>query len=137
TSIAGQSGPWASLAGYGNVGSSLSGFQNLVGYEDGLPMGPFGPYTDYVGPRLALVTLLAAIEDSRRSGQGRYIDVAQVEAGVFFLSPQVAHYSLDGTIAQRHGNRDEVLAPHGVYPCLAEEGRERFVALVARTDEEW
>ena len=137
TSIAGQSGPWASLAGYGNVGSSLSGFQDLVGYEDGLPMGPFGPYTDYVGPRLALVALLAAIEDSRRSGRGRYIDVAQVEAGVFFLSPQVAHYSLDGTIAHRRGNRDEILAPHGVYPCLAEQGRERFVAIVARTDAEW
>lgn len=137
TSIAGQSGPWASLAGYGNVGSSLSGYQNLVGWEDALPMGPFGPYTDYVGPRLALITLLAAIEDSRRGGGGRYIDVAQVEAGIYFLSPQVAHYSLDGTIAQRRGNRDEVFAPHGVYPCRAERGGERFVAIVARSDDEW
>ncbi|HLU96683.1 MAG TPA: CoA transferase [Thermobifida alba] len=137
TSIAGQSGPWAALAGYGNVGASLSGFQNLVGWEDRPPMGPFGPYTDYVGPRLALVTLLAAVEHRRRTGQGRHIDVAQVEAGVFFLSPQVAHHGFDGTVARRRGNRDEVFAPHGVYPCLAEDGRDRFVALAARDDAEW
>jgi benzylsuccinate CoA-transferase BbsF subunit len=137
TSIAGQTGAWSRLAGYGNVGSSLSGFQGLVGWADSIPLGPFGPYTDYVGPRLALVALLAAIENCRRTGQGRYLDVAQVEAGVFFLSPQIAQYGADGTIAARAGNSDEVLAPHGVYPCLTEEGTERFVAVVASTDEEW
>ena len=137
TSIAGQTGPWSKLAGYGNVGSSLSGFQNLVGWEDGLPLGPFGPYTDYVGPRLALVTLLAAIENSRRTDRGCYIDVAQVEAGVFFLSPQVAHAAYDGTVARRRGNADDLCAPHGVYPCRSENDRDRFVAVVARSDDEW
>lgn len=140
TSIAGQDGPWSTLAGFGNVGSSLSGFQNLVGWPDALPMGPFGPYTDYVGPRLALVTLLAALEGRRRTGTGCYIDVAQVEAGVFFLSPQVAQHGYDGTVAERRGNHDAVLVPHGVYPSAAEEdrpGRDRFVAVVARSDEEW
>jgi benzylsuccinate CoA-transferase BbsF subunit len=137
TSIAGQTGPWSRLAGFGNVGSSLSGFQNLVGYEDDLPLGTFGPYTDYVGPRLALVALLAAVERQRRTGEGGYIDVAQVEAGVFFLSPQIAHHGYDGTIAQRRGNRDEVFAPQGVYPCRPEGSVERFVAIAVRSDDEW
>ena len=136
TSIAGQDGPWRTLAGYGNVGSSLSGFQNLVGWEDGLPLGPFGPYTDYVGPRLALVALLAALEHRRRTGEGSYIDIAQVEAGVFFLSPQVAHHHVDGTVAERRGNRDEVMCPHGVFPC-ADDGRDRFVAVAVRDDADW
>lgn len=137
TSIAGQTGPWSALAGYGNVGSSLSGFQHLVGWPDSVPLGPFGPYTDYLGPRLALVTLLAAIEIRHHTGRGRYIDVAQVEAGVYFLSPQVAHFLLEGAVAQRRGNADDVFAPHGVYPCVAESGKDRFVAIVTRTDEEW
>ncbi|WP_408898201.1 CaiB/BaiF CoA transferase family protein [Nocardioides sp. R1-1] len=137
TSIAGQRGPWSTLAGFGNVGSSLSGFQHLVGYEDRLPMGTFGPYTDYVGPRLALVTLLAALENRRRTGEGAYIDVSQVEAGVFFLSPQVAQLGYDGTIAERHGNRDPRFAPHGVFPCLPVDDKDRFVALAVRSDQEW
>lgn len=137
TSIAGQHGPWSTLAGFGNVGSSLSGFQHLVGYEDRLPMGTFGPYTDYVGPRLALVTLLAALEHRRRTGEGAYIDVSQVEAGVFFLSPQVAHFGYDGTLATRQGNRDPQFAPHGVFACKPVDGKDRFVAVVARTAAEW
>lgn len=137
TSIAGQHGPWSTLAGFGNVGSSLSGFQHLTGYEDRLPMGTFGPYTDYVGPRLALVTLLAALEHRRRTGEGAYIDVAQVEAGIFFLAPQVAHFGYDGTIASRHGNRDAVLAPHGVFACRPEDGNDRFVAIAVRDTGEW
>ncbi|CAM3274755.1 CoA transferase [Nocardioides dubius] len=137
TSIAGQDGPWSKLAGFGNVGSSLSGFQHLVGYQDRLPMGTFGPYTDYVGPRLALVTLLAALENRRRTGEGAYIDVAQVEAGIFFLSPQVAHYGFDGTIAERHGNRDAQAAPHGVFPARSVEGAERFVVISVRDRAEW
>lgn len=137
TSIAGQRGPWSTLAGFGNVGSSLSGFQHLVGYEDRLPMGTFGPYTDYVGPRLALVTLLAALENRRRTGEGAYIDVSQVEAGVFFLSPQVAQFGYDGTIAERHGNRDPRFAPHGVFACLPVDGKERFVAVAVRSHQEW
>lgn len=137
TSIAGQQGPWSTLAGFGNVGSSLSGFQHLVGYPDRLPMGTFGPYTDYVGPRLALVTLLAALENRRTTGEGAYIDVSQVEAGVFFLSPQTAHFGYDGTIAVRDGDRDPRFVPHGVFPCLPVDGADRFVAVVARDDREW
>lgn len=137
TSLAGQDGPWSKLAGYGNVGSSLAGFQSLVGWEDALPMGPFGPYTDYVGPRLGLVALLAALENRATTGKGCYIDLSQIEAGVFFLSPHVARYGYDGTVARRRGNRDEQYAPHGVFPCRAEGGRDTFVAIVARSDEEW
>lgn len=137
TSIAGQSGPWSRLAGYGNVGSSLSGFQHLVGWPDRLPLGPFGPYTDYVGPRLAVPTLLAALERRRRTGEGCYVDLSQVEAGVYFLSPQVAHASYDGTVAGRRGNADPAMSPHGVHPCLPEDGRDRFVAVAVRNEQDW
>lgn len=145
TSIAGQDGPWSKLAGFGNVGSSLSGFQHLVGYPDRLPMGTFGPYTDYVGPRLALVTLLAALEHRRRTGEGAYVDVAQVEAGIFFLSPQVAHHGYDGTVAARDGDRDAQHSPHGVFRCAADDPstpgldaeRSRWVAVAVRDDTEW
>jgi crotonobetainyl-CoA:carnitine CoA-transferase CaiB-like acyl-CoA transferase len=137
SSLMGQTGPHAALAGYGSTGASLSGFQNLVGPPDELPVGTFGPYTDYIAPRLALVALLAALEQRERTGQGCYIDVSQVESGVFFLSPALARYVADGTVARRRGNADEEFVPHGVYPCVPEGGRARYVALTARDDEEW
>ncbi|GAB3980821.1 hypothetical protein GCM10029978_079900 [Actinoallomurus acanthiterrae] len=137
SSLMGQTGPYAMLAGYGSTGASLSGFQNLVGFPGEPPVGTFGPYTDYVAPRLGLVALLAALERRERTGEGCYIDVSQVESGVYFLSPYCARYFADGTVVGRRGNADEVFAPHGVYPCLPEHGRDRFVALTARDDAEW
>jgi crotonobetainyl-CoA:carnitine CoA-transferase CaiB-like acyl-CoA transferase len=137
TSLIGQTGPSSKLAGYGNIGASVSGYQDLVGWPDRPPIGPFGPYTDYVGPRFSLVVLLAALDHRRRTGEGCYIDVAQSEVGVYLLSPQLANYFGAGAVAQRRGNGDEQFAPHGVYACRPENGRDRFVAIAVCDDGQW
>ncbi|MDT5003634.1 MAG: hypothetical protein QOJ24_810 [Mycobacterium sp.] len=140
TSINGQTGPVSKLAGYGNVGSALSGFTDIVGWADRLPFGPYGPYTDFVGPRFALAALLAALLHRDRTGQGCYIDVSQVEAGAFFQSPELADNAANGTVVSRRGNADRDAAPHGVYPALADAAAssiERFVAIAATTDSQW
>jgi crotonobetainyl-CoA:carnitine CoA-transferase CaiB-like acyl-CoA transferase len=66
TSLMGQSGPYSSFAGFGNIGGAVAGYQGIVGHRGKMPIGPFGPYTDYVGPRFGLVALLAALEHRRR-----------------------------------------------------------------------
>jgi crotonobetainyl-CoA:carnitine CoA-transferase CaiB-like acyl-CoA transferase len=135
SSLMGNSGPYSRLAGFGNIGAAMSGFQYIVGWPDRPPVGPFGPYTDYVAPRLALVALLAALEDRERTGQGCYLDVSQVESGVWFLAPEIAACVADGAVQSRSGNRDSVFVPHGVFPCQSDEpGRADHVAIVARDD---
>jgi crotonobetainyl-CoA:carnitine CoA-transferase CaiB-like acyl-CoA transferase len=137
TSLMGQTGPAAKLAGYGNIGASASGYQDLVGWPDRPPIGPFGPYTDYVGPRFSLVLLLAALDRRRLTGQGCHLDVAQSEIGVFLLSPQLAEYFDRGTVAARRGNADERFAPHGVFGCQREGDEDRFVAVAVTSDAQW
>ena len=137
TSLMGQTGPAARLAGYGNIGASASGYQDLVGWRDRPPIGPFGPYTDYVGPRFSLVLLLAALDRRRQTGQGCRLDVAQSEVGVFLLSPQLAEYFDRGTVAARRGNADERFAPHGVFGCQREGDEDRFVAVAVTSDAQW
>ena len=68
TALMGQTGPDARLAGYGNIGAALSGFQNIAGWPDRPPLGPYGAYTDYLGPRFSLTTLLAALDQRQRTG---------------------------------------------------------------------
>jgi crotonobetainyl-CoA:carnitine CoA-transferase CaiB-like acyl-CoA transferase len=140
TSINGQTGPWAPLAGYGNIGAALSGFQAIVGWPDRPPFGPFGPYTDYLGPRFALATLLGALARRDATGEGCYLDVSQVEAGVWFQAPEIARNADSGAIIERTGNADREHAPHGVFPVLPDEhafqGR-RYVAIAVTSDQEW
>jgi crotonobetainyl-CoA:carnitine CoA-transferase CaiB-like acyl-CoA transferase len=139
TSINGQTGPLSRLAGYGNVGAALSGFQAIAGWPDREPFGPFGPYTDYIGPRFALCALLAAIEHKNATGQGCYIDISQVEAGVWFQAPEIADNAATGAVVTRIGNRDREHVPHGVYPCRPDPGTAaaRYVAIAATTDAQW
>ena len=138
SSLMGNRGPYSRLAGFGNIGAAMSGFQYIVGWPDRPPIGPFGPYTDYVAPRLALVALLAALDDRERTGQGCYLDLSQVESGVWFLAPEIAAYVADGVVQNRCGNRDAVFVPHGVFPCQRDgPGRADHVAIVARDDDDF
>jgi crotonobetainyl-CoA:carnitine CoA-transferase CaiB-like acyl-CoA transferase len=134
TSLMGQTGPSSTLTGYGNVGAAMAGFQSIGGRRGGTPIGPYGPYTDFVGPRYGLVALLTALDRRRTTGEGCWLDVSQAEAGIQFLAPQVADAAATGRIAAPQGNRDPQFAPHGVFPCA---GEDRWIAIVAGGDAEW
>jgi crotonobetainyl-CoA:carnitine CoA-transferase CaiB-like acyl-CoA transferase len=134
TALMGQTGPAAPLSGYGNVGAAMAGFQAIVGREGKTPIGPYGPYTDFVGPRFGLVALLAALDRRRRTGEGCWLDISQAEAGMQFLGPQIAETAATGRVAEAMGNRDPQFAPHGVFACAGEDA---WAAIVARDDADW
>lgn len=134
TSLMGQSGPLGKTAGFGSAGAAFTGFLSLTGNPGEPPIGQFGPYTDLVAPRFSIFMLLAALDHRRRAGEGMLIDIAQTEATIEFLAPQIAHYCESGHVAGAIGNRDPAFAPHGVFPA---RGNHRWVAIVARNDVEW
>ncbi|BBD98084.1 CoA transferase [Sphingobium amiense] len=134
TSLSGQDGPDARYSGYGNHGAALSGFQYIVGAPGGPLVGPYGPYTDFVAPRFGLAALLAALDHRRRTGKGCHLDISQVEAGVQFLAPQIAASSVTGEIQGAVGNRDALMAPHGVFRAA---GDDQWIALAVEDDGQW
>jgi benzylsuccinate CoA-transferase BbsF subunit len=134
TSLNGQTGPEALLAGYGTMGAALAGFGFLTGWPDRPPSAPFLAYTDYVSPRFAVAALLAALDHRRRHGEGQYIDCAQAECAIHFLGPAVLDYMANERVWQAGGNAHPDYAPSGVYPCA---GDDRWCALAAPTPEAW
>jgi crotonobetainyl-CoA:carnitine CoA-transferase CaiB-like acyl-CoA transferase len=137
TSLMGQSGPWSALAGFGNIGAAMSGLQVLAGREGADPVGPYGPYTDFVAPRLALPVLMAALEARRHTGRGRKLDVSQAEAGMQFIAEAFAERAATGRVPVARGNRDPLVVPNGVYPCAAPVGETAWVAVSATSDAMW
>jgi benzylsuccinate CoA-transferase BbsF subunit len=131
TCLMGQTGPWASFAGYGNLAAAIAGFSNLGGWPDRPPAGPFSAYTDYVSPRFVAVAILAALEHRRRTGEGQYIDLSQAEASLHFLGPALLDHDVNARLPRRVGNLDPDLAPHGVYPAA---GRDCWVAIAIDGD---
>jgi crotonobetainyl-CoA:carnitine CoA-transferase CaiB-like acyl-CoA transferase len=138
STLMGQTGPYAALAGFGNLGSAMAGVQALVGWPDRQPRGPFGPYTDYVGPRFGLAALLAALDARRSSGEGCHIDVSQAECGLQFLAPALTDYFATGRAKSASGNDDEEMFPHDVFACAANGAlRSTWVAVAAQSDDAW
>ncbi len=138
STLLGQNGPYNQVSGFGSQGAGMAGIQNLAGWPDRAPAGPFGPYTDYPAPRFALTALLAALDHRNRTGEGVFIDQAQAEGSMQLLAPALIDYKNGGPALQRRGNDDPQMCPHGVYPCLVPDGREEsWVAIAVASDEQW
>jgi len=134
SSLMGQSGPLAQFAGFGNLAAAISGFYSLTGWPGRAPAGPFGAYTDTVAPRFTAAAILAALEYRRRTGQGQYIDQSQAETALHFLAPALLNYTVNRRVQSQLGNRDLLMAPHGVY---AAAGEDRWVAIAVTTPAQW
>jgi len=138
----GQTGPYKDYPGFGTQGAALSGFTFLTGWPDLEPVGPHGTITDSLAPRYVATALAAGLLYRRRTGRGVYLDVSQVECGVWSLAPWIVDYVQSGIVGERMGNRSPFAVPHGAFPCLDEEGPagaigDRWVAIACWSDEEW
>ena len=133
-SMLGRGGPLERQPGFGPVLSSLAGLTHITGWPDRDPVNPYGAYTDFIIPRFAVASILAALEYTRRTGEGVHLDMSQLEASIHFSAPFLLDYAVNGREQGRMGNRDPGGAPHGAYPC---KGEDRWVAIACSTDEEW
>ena len=123
--LQGQTGPHKDYPGFGGQGSALGGYNLLTGWPDREPVGPFGTITDSLAPRFVASALAAGLLYRRRTGRGVHLDVSQVEAAVYSLTPWVLDYDVNGHVGSRQGNRSDRAVPHGAFPCA---GEDRWVA---------
>lgn len=134
TCLMGQTGPVASMAGYGYHAAAVAGFFELTGYPDRPPVGPWNAYTDTVAPRFLTATLLAALDRRRRTGEGCHVDLGQMEAALHFLAPELLAHQATAQRFARNGNRARHAAPQGVYPCA---GDDEWLAIAVDSDAQW
>lgn len=138
----GQTGPHKDYPGFGGQGSALAGYNFLTGWPDREPVGPHGTITDSLAPRFVATALAAGLLHRRRTGQGIYLDVSQVEAAIYTLTPWLLEFQATGVARGRAGNDDPRAEIHGAFACAnapdpkGGEIRDRWVAIAAWTPEE-
>jgi benzylsuccinate CoA-transferase BbsF subunit len=130
----GQTGPQRSYPGFGGQGAAIAGFNHITGHPDHEAHGPYATITDSLAPRYVAVAIAAALLERRRSGRGQYIDISQIETGVYSLSQSIVRYSANDEVDGRRENHDEFAAPHSVYPC---RGDDRWIAIAVFSEDEW
>ena len=134
TCLLGQTGIYASYAGFGSHGAAIAGLHAITGWPDRVPCGPSGPYSDVVAPRFTVAALAAAIFERRTSGLGQHVDVSQVEASIRFIEPLILDELVNGVTAQAPGMDSPIACPHGIYPTA---GIERYIAIAVADEAQW
>ena len=133
-STMGNSGPWRDYVGFGPTVQAFSGITYLTSFPGKPPLGLGTSYADHIAGLIACLALLSALEYRRKTGEGQYIDVSQVEAMAGLLGDAILDYTVRGEEVEPVGNSSTEAAPHGVYRC---QGDDRWCAIAVFTDEEW
>jgi crotonobetainyl-CoA:carnitine CoA-transferase CaiB-like acyl-CoA transferase len=82
------------------------------------------------------MAVLAALYRRQETGEGAYIDIAQITAGLQVTGTAVLDYAANGRRYQRTGNRSAQrrAAPHGAYRTA---GKDNWIAIAVETEAQW
>jgi crotonobetainyl-CoA:carnitine CoA-transferase CaiB-like acyl-CoA transferase len=131
----GQSGPHSAFVSYGGPLMAYTGMALLWGHADS-PLDAHSKiaYPDYTAAGTCALAVTAALHHRASTGQGQYIEIAQVETTAAAMEVAFFDYFTTGTIAAPSGNRDPNSVPQGCYPCL---GHDTWCVISCPTDAHW
>jgi benzylsuccinate CoA-transferase BbsF subunit len=131
----GTEGPKSSYGTWGFNLTAFSGMTYLWNHpEQDRPIGSQGVYPDHLGFVMGPTILVAALLNSRRTGKGVTVDLAQIEGTAYTLGTTYLETSVNGDETPPKGNHYAVAAPHGCYRC---DGEDRWCVISVRDEEEW
>jgi crotonobetainyl-CoA:carnitine CoA-transferase CaiB-like acyl-CoA transferase len=130
----GRTGPERAYAAYGINQEQLSSMASLTGYHGEGPMKSGINVGDPISGLHAAGVVLAGIRHRRRTGEGQFIEVSQLETNIPLIGENVVAYGMNRRNPEPLGNRHSFIAPHGCYPC---QGEDAWVAIAAFDDNDF
>ena len=113
----GQSGPYASRAGFGSIGEAMGGIRYVTGDPDRPPARAGISLGDSLAATFACLGTLVALHQRGRSGRGQVVDSAIYEAVLALMESLVPEYQVAGYQRERTGTTLPNVAPSNVYPA--------------------
>jgi crotonobetainyl-CoA:carnitine CoA-transferase CaiB-like acyl-CoA transferase len=112
----GQTGPYASRAGFGAIGEAMGGLRYVVGDPSTPPSRMGISIGDSLAASFACIGALSALHYREVSGRGQIVDSAIYEAVLGMMESLITEYDKTGHIRERTGAILPHVAPSNVYP---------------------
>ncbi|HEX4099784.1 MAG TPA: CaiB/BaiF CoA-transferase family protein [Pseudonocardiaceae bacterium] len=122
----GQSGPYATRAGYGSIGEAMGGLRYLTGEPGGAPSRVGVSIGDSLAGTFAALGALAALRARERTGRGQIVDSAIYESVLAFMESAVTEWDEIAFQRERSGSILPGVAPSNVYPTA--DGQDILIA---------
>ncbi len=132
----GNTGPHAHHVTWGPNLLCLFGMTYLWNHPaSGLPTAEARTqHPDFMSGVAGAAAVMAALLHRQRTGQGQYIDGAQIEVGASLLGPYYLDYIVNQRVPQPVGNYRPGAAPRGAYPCA---GEDRWCVIAVESQDDW
>jgi crotonobetainyl-CoA:carnitine CoA-transferase CaiB-like acyl-CoA transferase len=148
----GHSGRYSSMDTWGPTAQSFNGLTFMSGLPDEKPAGWGWSYMDTMAGYKSAFAALTALYHSKKTGEGQYVDLSQVESGISFNGASLLDFAVNGRKTRRPGFptanrsvgsdphttgfRGEVGAPYNVYATKG-GGDYDYCVISVLKDEEW
>jgi crotonobetainyl-CoA:carnitine CoA-transferase CaiB-like acyl-CoA transferase len=130
----GQDGPYTQRAGHDMNYLGLVGLLGLTGARGGPPVQSGGQIADIGGgAMMAAFGVMAALHESRRSGEGQMVDVSMADGALSWLAMVAGRYFCDGEVPRR----GEQQLAGGLICYLPYEARDGWVTCGALEPKFW
>ena len=128
----GQDGPYRDRPGFDIMAQGVVGFLRMTGHPDGKPTKMGIAINDLAAGATAIYSILAAELLRRETGQGQYIDVSLVDAGLAWTVWESGAYFGSGEVPAPTGTRHRRSTPYQAYRTA-----DGYVTIGANNDRLW
>ena len=128
----GQTGPYRDRPGFDIMAQGVGGFLRMTGQPDGKPTKVGIAINDIAAGATAIYSILAAHLLRQRTGEGQYIDISLVDAGLAWTLWEAGAYFGSGELPAPSGTRHRRSTPYQAYRTA-----DGFVTIGANNDRLW
>lgn len=119
---------------YGSTLEQGSGLPRVIGTVGERPVMSHIAFGDPVGGLNGCAAVLVALIHARKTGQGQFIDLAQIECMMPFVAPWITVHSISDMPPPKYGNRHPEFVPHGCFRCA---GEDNWIIIAATDEDMW
>jgi crotonobetainyl-CoA:carnitine CoA-transferase CaiB-like acyl-CoA transferase len=128
----GQTGPYRDRPGFDIMAQGVTGLMRMTGQPDGRPAKVGIAINDIAAGATAIYSIMAAQMVRQRTGEGQYIDISLVDAGLAWTLWEAGAYFGNGEVPAPAGTRHRRSTPYQAYRTS-----DGFVTIGANNDRLW
>ena len=128
----GQTGPYRDRPGFDIMAQGGGGYLRMTGQPDGRPTKVGIAVNDIAAGATAIYSIMGAQMVRQRTGEGQYIDISLVDAGLAWTLWEAGAYFGNGELPAPSGTRHRRSTPYQAY--VTSDG---FVTIGANNDRLW
>jgi crotonobetainyl-CoA:carnitine CoA-transferase CaiB-like acyl-CoA transferase len=113
----GQTGPYATRAGFGGIAEAMGGWRKIVGFPDRVAARMGISIGDTLAATYGCLGAVAALHHRDRTGQGQVVDAALYESVLQVMEGLIPEWAVAGHKRERTGSKLPRIAPSNVYRC--------------------